>query len=86
MTKNINKYTPQNKKTLFFIIQYDIYIYKICRVFVNGDQGSNPSRVIPKVKNFTWWSLLNTQYYKLRIKSKEEKSREKSSALLNTLV
>ena len=30
--------------------------------------------------------LLNTQYYKVRIKGKVEQSRERSSALPNTLV
>ena len=31
-------------------------------------------------------SLLNTQQYKVRIKGKEDQSRERSSALPNTLV
>ena len=31
-------------------------------------------------------SLLNTQYYKVRIKDKMEQSKEKSSALLSTSV
>ena len=59
------------------------------RVFANGpgDLGSIPGRVIPKTQKMVLHaSLLNTQHYKVRIKSKEEQSREKSSALLYTLV
>ena len=44
------------------------------RVFANGpiDRGSIPSRFIPKVEKKTVLdtSLLNTQYYKVRIKGK----------------
>ena len=49
------------------------------RVFSNGqvDQGSIPGRVIPKTQKVildaTW---LNTQHYKVRIKSKVGQSRE----------
>ena len=53
------------------------------RVFSNGpvDLGSIPGRVIPKtLKMVLDASLLNTQHYKLRIKGKVEKSRERSSA------
>ena len=52
-------------------------------VFANGlgDQGSIPSRVIPKtLKMVLDTSLLNTQQYKVRIKGKVEHSREMSSA------
>ena len=59
------------------------------RVFANdpGDLGSIPGGVIPKtLKMVLDTSLLNTQHYKVRIKGKEEQSREKSSALLNTSV
>ena len=59
------------------------------RVFTNGpgDLGSIPGRVIPKtLKMVIDTSLLNTQQYKICIKSKVEQSREKSSALLYTLV
>ena len=59
------------------------------RVFANGlgDLGSIPGRVIPKTLRMVLdASLLNTQYYKVRIKGKVEKSRERSSALLYTLV
>ena len=54
------------------------------RVFATGpgDQGSIPGRVIPKTfKMVLVTSLLNTQQYKVRIKSKVEQSKEGSSAL-----
>ena len=59
------------------------------RVFTNGpgDQGSIPGRVIPKtLKMVLDTALLNTQYYKVRIKGKVEQSRERSSALSYTSV
>ena len=46
----------------------------------SGDMGSIPGRFIPKtLKTVLDTSLLNTQAYKVRIKSKVEQSREKSS-------
>ena len=56
------------------------------RVFANdpGDRGSIPGQVIPKTqkkKIVLDASLLNTQHYKVRIKSKEEQSREWSCTL-----
>ena len=59
------------------------------RVFTNGlgDQGSIPGRVIPKTQKMALdASLLYTQHYKVRIKSKVEQSRERSSALPYTSV
>ena len=59
------------------------------RVFANGpgDLGSIPDRVIPKTQKMVLdASLLNTQHYKVRIKDKVEQSRERSSAVLYTLV
>ena len=59
------------------------------RVFANGpgDLGSIPGRVIPKtLKMVLDTSLLNTQQYKVCIKGKVEKSRERSSALPDTSV
>ena len=59
------------------------------RVFAYGpgDLGSLPGRVIPKtLKMVLNVSLLNTQYYKVRIKGKVEQSRERSSTLSYTLV
>ncbi len=59
------------------------------RVFANcpGDLGSIPGRVIPKTQKMVLdASLLNTQYYKVRIKGKVEQSRERSSALPYTFV
>ena len=54
------------------------------RVFTNGlkDQGSIPGRVIPKTQKIVLdASLLNTQDYKVQIKSKVEESRERSNAI-----
>ena len=59
------------------------------RVFSNvlEDQGSIPGRVIWKTQKMVLdTSLLNTQRYKVRIKGKVEKSRERSSALPYTSV
>ena len=59
------------------------------RVFVNGlgDLGSIPSRVIPKTQKMVLDAiLLNTRHYKVRIKSKVEQYRERSSALPYTSV
>ena len=58
-------------------------------VFVNGpvDGGSIPGRLIPKTQKMVLdFALLNTQKYKVRIKGKVEQSRERSTALLYTLV
>ena len=71
-----------------------IYIYNqliglVGRVFANGsgDLGSISGRVIPKtLKMVLATPLLNTQQYKVRIKSKVEQSREMSSALPYTSV
>ena len=49
------------------------------RVFADGprDRGSVPDRVIPKTQKMILdASLLNTQHYKVRIKSIVEQSRE----------
>ena len=59
------------------------------RVFANGpgDRGSLPGRVILKTQKMVLdGTLLNTQYYKVRIKDKVEQSKEWSSALSYTLV
>ena len=59
------------------------------KVFANGmgDLGSIPSRVIPKTPEMVLdTSLLNTQKYKVQIKDKVGQSRERSSALLYTLM
>ena len=51
------------------------------------DQGSIPGWVIPKTQKMVLdTSLLNTQHYKVRIKSKAEQSKEMSSALPYTLM
>ena len=57
-------------------------------MFANGpvDLASIPGRVIPKtLKMVLDTSLLNTQQYKVCIKGKVEKSRERSSALPDIL-
>ena len=59
------------------------------RVFDNGpeDLGSIQGCVIPKtLKMVLDTALLNTQQYKVRIMSKVEQSRKRSSALLYTSV
>ena len=59
------------------------------RVFANGpvELGSIPGRVITKTQKMVLdAALLNTQHYKVWIKSKVEQSRERSSALPNRLV
>ena len=63
-----------------------IYIFwTSVRVFTKSprDRGSIPSRVIPKAqKKVLDISLLNTQHNKVRIKSKVEQSRQRSSTFL----
>ena len=59
------------------------------RMFANGpgDLGSITGQVIPKTQKMVLdASLLNTQHYKVWIMGKVEQSRERSSALLYTLV
>ena len=59
------------------------------RVFVNGlgDRGSILGRVVPKTKKMVLdTDLLNTQHYQVRIKSKVEKSRDRSGAFPYTSV
>ena len=52
-----------------------------------GDQGSIPSRIIPKTQKIVLdAALLNTQHYKVCIKGKVEQSREWSSTLPYTSV
>ena len=52
-----------------------------------GDQDSIPGRVIPKTQRMLLdTSLLNTQHYKVCIKSKVGQSRERSSILPYTSV
>ena len=54
------------------------------RVFANSpeDRGSNPGRVIPKTQKMVLdASSFNTQHFKVLIKVKVEKSRERSCAL-----
>ena len=58
------------------------------REFTNGpgDLGSILGRVIPKtLKMVLDASLLNTRHYKVQIRGKVEKSRERSNAIPYTL-
>ena len=78
---------------LFFNCYIFTCIYRpiglVGNVFANGpgDLRSIPGCVIPKtLKMVLDASLLNTQQYKVRIKGKEEPSRERSSALPYTSV
>ena len=59
------------------------------RVFTNGpgDLSLILGQVIPKTQKMVLdASLLNTQYYKVRIKGKVEQSREKNSTFPYTLM
>ena len=59
------------------------------RMFANGprDLGSIPGRVISKTQKMVLdASLLDTRHFKVWIKGKVERSRERSSALPYTLV
>ena len=78
---------------LMIICQQTTIVYRLIglvgRVFANGpgDLGSIPGCVIPKtLKMVLDTSLLNTQWYEVRIKGKVEQSRERSSVLLYTSV
>ena len=73
----------------FFILKLWNLLILLLNVFAYGpgDLGSFPGRVIPKtLKMVLDVSLLNTQYYKVGIKGKVEKSWERSGALPYTLV
>ena len=66
-----------------------LFIGLVGRLSANGpeDQGSVPCHVISKtLKMVLDSSLLNTLQYKVPIKDKVEKSRERSSTLPYTLV
>ena len=59
-------------------------ISQMSRLFANGpvDRGLIQGRVIPKTqKTVLDVTLLSTQHYKVKVKSKVEQSRELSSAL-----
>ena len=79
----------QNCNTLniysnLFWSRYTGNIVMMVRVFTNGlgDLCSIPGWVIPKTQKMVLdASLLNTQHYKVQIKSKVEQSKERSSAL-----
>ena len=52
-----------------------------------GDRGSFPDRVIPTTQKMVIdVTLLNTQHYKVRVKSKVEQSTERNTAPLHLIV
>ena len=72
-----------NKKIKYWLLG------QMSRVFANGpvDWGSILGQVITKTQKMVLdATLLNTEHYKVQIKSKMEQSREWSSALAYTLV
>ena len=59
----------------------DICLHAVIWFQVNKYRGSIPGRVMPKTQKMVLdAALLNTQHYKVKIKSKVEQSREWSSA------
>ena len=62
--------------------------FPMLRVFANGpeDQGSILDRALPKTQKVFLDTLFNTQYCKIRIKGKMEKSRTRSNNLTYTSV
>ena len=69
---------------IIIICKHSRLIDQVGRVFANGpgDLGSIPGRVVPKtLKMILDTALLDSQQYKVRIKGKVEKSRERRSAL-----
>ena len=79
----------QSNTHIFYTVgRFQIFFGLVDRVFANGpgDLSSIPGCVIPKtLKMILDTSLLNTQHYKVRIKSKVEQSRERNSALPYTI-
>ena len=74
---------------IFILYEFIWLIGPVGKVFAYGpgDRGSIPGWVIPKTfKMVLDTSLLNTHHYKVRIKSKVEQSRGRSSALPYTSV
>ena len=64
---------------MYFCVYVDRAIDLMRRVFANGpgDRGSISGWVIPKTEKMVLdATLLNTQHYKVRIKGKEEQSKE----------
>ena len=74
---------------IFNQIRINDKCWQMVRVFANGpgDLGSIAGRVIPKTQKMILdATLLNTQHYMVKIKSKMEQSRERSCALPYTSV
>ena len=90
-------FLPQDHCLMKFILSYITFLedswYRaiglMSKVFVIGlgDRGSIPGRVILKTQKLVLdVALLNTQHYKVRIKSKMEQFREWSNTLPYTSV
>ena len=87
LTLNINRVQDSSEKGSTANIYQVIGLMSI--VFTNGpvNRVLVPGRVIPKTQKMVLDAvLLSTQHCKVRIKSKVEQSRERSSALPYTLV
>ena len=70
---------------MFFSITFGLMSWVFTTI--PGDRGSIPGRVIPKNQKMVLdATLLNTQIYEVRIKSKVEQSRERSNILPYTAV
>ncbi len=91
LTINLRKHKSYGKFFSFLIVNHvqhylSPFIDQMNRVFSNGseDQGSIPSRAVPKAQKMLLdAALLNTQHYKVCIKGKVEQCRERSSAPLH---
>ena len=80
------EHIQETKSPVYWAVVWTIEIWKL---FANGpgDQGSVPGRVIPNTQKMVLdAALLNTQHYEIRINGKVAQTRERSSALLCTLV
>ena len=79
----------EKQSNLDYFVFHFFSIYTVGRVFAcgPGDLGSIPGPVIPTtLKRVPDTSLLNTQWYKVRIKGKVEQSKERWSNLPYTSV
>ena len=87
--KSNEYFNGHHRRESIFPFLYSCFIGLVGRVFVNGpgDLGLIPGHIIPKTLTMVLdTSLLNSQQYKVRIKSEVEQSRERSSTLPYTLV
>ena len=83
MRPGIEPRSPRPLANTLLIRPIIIIIITIIIIIIPGDWGSILGWVIPKTQIMVLdATLLNTQHYKIGIKSKVEQSREWSSALL----